>query len=526
MKTSRFCMHQASVKGAGVAKIIPMTPSPFETTLLLEDDPGHAMLIQRVLKEYSKEITHVSTLQAALKSLKAKTPSLIITDLHVPDGKELQIVEKLLSHAQGTPMLVLTSSTSLSIAVEAMKLGARDYIVKNFSSDFKDVFGLSIQRTARAVQMDIERKRLQHEMAVLRIAIENGLDCLAIVDTEGTITYSNSAFQEVVNNWGGSTANIHQIFSDKVLRAKELSEGIQSRLSGEMAGGFWTTEILFTEDKQSAYRLELGSIFGRDDAIDRGSPEWVLWIRDISNEKRREKFQREILSTTTHDLKGPLGAIILSSELITTKPEDQKRVKDLAVRISSSAHGAVNLIDEFLSARQIQEGTFILKPTPQNVSGLLDETVESYQPIATAKSIALTAELSSNEMQCSFDRLGMLRVLGNLLTNALKFTPKEGAVTLTASETADEIRINVSDTGSGMEPHEVKKLFERFSRLSKHSDVAGTGLGLFVVKCIVTAHGGTLDVSSTVGSGTTFSITLPKKPPTNQNGELISLDFA
>ncbi len=503
-----------------------MTEFPFETTLLLEDDPGHALLIQRVLKTYSKEITHVTTLRAAEASLNEKLPALIITDLHVPDGQELQIVEKLMAISRGTPMLVLTSSTSLSTAVDAMKLGARDYIVKNFGPDFKDVFGLAIQRTARSVQLELERKRLQHEMAVLRIAIENSLDGLAIFNANGSIDYSNTAFIEIVQRWGANSSDIFGIFSENILRSKELVQVLHDRLSGSVSGGFWSTEILLVNDKIAAWRLELSSLFGENKGVDVNSPQWVLRLEDISEEKRREKFQRELLSTTTHDLKGPLGAIILSSDLIFTKPEDISRVKDLSLRISSSAHGAVNLIDELLSARRIQEGTFVLRPSVHNISLLLYEIVDEYQTMADAKSITLSSSVSNDSMVCAFDRLGLLRVLGNLLNNAMKFTPKGGTVTLSASEQEDFINIAVSDTGAGIEPSEVKKLFERFSRLPQHSDVAGTGLGLFVVKCIVTAHGGSLDVSSTPGAGTRFTLTLPKSPPVNQNGELISLDFA
>ena len=90
----------------------------------------------------------------------------------------------------------------------------------------------------------------------------------------------------------------------------------------------------------------------------------------------------------------------------------------------------------------------------------------------------------------------------------------------------DEIQIRVQDSGCGMEPAEVRKIFERFTRLERHIETAGSGLGLFVVKSIVSAHGGRIDVTSQVGHGSVFEVTFPFKAPVNERGELISLDFA
>lgn len=504
----------------------PVELPRFERILLLEDDPGHAMLIQRVLRDFSADITHCTTVAAAVKALKEREFSLVVSDLHVPDGKESGLIEKVRSHARSAPILVLTSSTTLSVAVEAMKLGAKDYIVKNFNSEFREIFSLALDRTARAVSLERERRRLQHEMAVLRIAIENGLDGLAIINKDGSIEFSNSAFQEHVHHWGGSVISLKNLFSPEVKRAEQLKESIYEQLRSQKVAGFWSTEISLESDKNIGFRIDLAPIFGTTGLTEFGEQQWVLWLRDISDTKRREKFQREILSTTTHDLKGPLGAIILSSELISSSPEKQERVKELAVRISSSAHGAVNLIDEFLSARRLQEGTFILKPTSQPVQAVLEEVVANYETMAKAKSIELITSCSPPDLTASFDKLGLSRVLGNLLTNALKFTPKGGSVTMKARAEGSDYVLSVSDTGAGIDPQELKKLFERFSRLQKHTDVEGTGLGLFVVKCIATAHGGKISVASTPGEGTTFEILLPITPATNQNGELISLDFA
>ncbi len=112
-------------------------------------------------------------------------------------------------------------------------------------------------------------------------------------------------------------------------------------------------------------------------------------------------------------------------------------------------------------------------------------------------------------MKVFADRLTLNRVIGNLVSNAIKFTPQGGKVEIAANRIGNATRISVIDTGQGIEAGARHKLFARFSRLEKHAEIEGTGLGLFVSKNIMDAHGGRIDVRSVVGKGTTFFVTFP-----------------
>src|SRR5262249_44564056 len=153
-------------------------------------------------------------------------------------------------------------------------------------------------------------------------------------------------------------------------------------------------------------------------------------------------------------------------------------------------------------------------PTRQRIAPIVSTVLDDYRPIATARSITLTVQCD-DKLEGAIDRTGLARVLGNLLSNALKFTPKGGQVTVAADERKGDLHVIVRDTGSGMEPAEVQRIFERFSRLERHRDVAGTGIGLFVLKSIVSAHGGNVTVTSKVGEGTSFELVFPAHPPVN-----------
>jgi signal transduction histidine kinase/ActR/RegA family two-component response regulator len=506
-----------------------MTGTLFQRVLLLEDDPSHAVLIRRALSEACGAVEHVTTVAAALAAAPAEPFDLVVTDLHVPDSEGVSHVEAFCARWVDTPVVVLTSSTSLADAVAAMKLGARDFIVKNFDRDFRDVMALSLGRLSSAVNAERERRALRREMDVLRVAIENGDEGLAVVSGRGEIVYANSAFRGFFERCGGAGGELLSMFGPGIAKSDSVRRNIVDKLAHLPSGGVFTTELTPVGPglKETAFDLSL-SIVETGAPLPRGSiREAVVWIRDRTELKRRERFQRELLSTTTHDLKGPLGAIILSADLLRETAKGTPKTAELALRIGSSAQGALNLIDEFLSARRIQEGSLVLRPVEHPVADLLESTLADYTTIAAARRVTL--ELSDGTgvgATARVDRLGFGRVLGNLVSNALKFTPSGGRVTVSTRLKGDDLTLTVRDTGTGMEPAEVQRVFERFSRLDRHRDVAGSGLGLFVVKSVVSAHGGDIEVTSKVGEGTTIGVTFPANPPVNDRGEIISLDFA
>ena len=401
-----------------------------------------------------------------------------------------------------------------------MKAGAKDFIVKDFGADFSDILNLSLSRVYTELSLIEERQKLRKETEALRVAIENGNYGFALVDVNGDILYANSAFKSFSSKCNATGNSVLTLFSDVVAKHQELTESVKRCLETLDAGAVWHTEVSFVGEDNSAFDFSLTTV------TDKSVAACVLWVRDVSAMKRREKFQREILSTTSHDLKGPLGAITLSAELIEDQAEPDSRIHEIALRIGSAAQGAINLIEEFLSARRLQEGNFIMKPVQTTLNDVLKGVADNYEAIANAKGIQFKVE-GEEDVPAFVDPLGVSRVVGNLLNNAFKFTPKGGEVNVKFAKKDDGgCLVDVSDTGAGIEPSEVGQIFQRFTRLERHSSIAGTGLGLFVVKNIVNAHGGSIEVKSTLGHGTSFRIEFPKNPPLNEHGELISLEFA
>jgi len=486
--------------------------SLFQQVLLIEDDPAHMLLLKRALDSIADEIVAVTSLNAAFTALAGASFDLIITDLKLPDSEGVSHVRTLSEKAPESALVVITSSTRLEDAVLAMKSGAKDFLLKDFQGDFEESLRIALSRVFATMQLERERTKLQ-------TAVENTDDALAVVSPEGQIQYGNSAFKEFQRVCGNGSGNFLSLFtSDRIDRGEKIAESIKEQLASLQAEEVWTSQFKLGAETGDLW-FEM-SASGIRNAL--SSREIIVWIRDISEQKHREKFQREMLSTTTHDLKGPLGAVLTGIELLQDQLKGQDKAQALLIRVESATRGVVNLIDEFLSARRIEEGNLVLHPVEVNLTELLHKVCDTYQSIAQSRKITFTIN-AADEIVAMVDPLSLERILGNLISNAFKFTGPGGAISVGLDQSASEVTFSVEDSGSGMEPAEVKRIFERFSRLDRHQQLSGTGLGLFVVKSLVSAHGGGIEVASKLGAGSRISVNLPRNPPVSERGELFCL---
>lgn len=508
------------------------TVSIFSNVLLIEDEPAHASLIERTLRQVVGEVTHVTSGKAALEAIETSLFELILSDLHLPDTTGIELIKTIRELRPGLPVIVLTSSSNLDDAVSAMREGAWDYLVKQFSPEFADGIRLVVQRTAVRREQQLREVQLRSERRNFWAAAHAAQDGLAILGGKGSVVFANEAFRnfsKLLNPGLGAEDGINVV---ELIRSQD--EGVARALAEQLveheSDALWNSELQVSvassgdSSKKHFFDLALSSVKLEElqdvQFADAGFPEfhrYIFWVRDITRRKEQERFQRDLLSTTSHDLKGPLGAILTSAELL----EDpnflrSERATELITRIASCARNSINIIDELLSARRIQDGVLIVKPKWYAVGDILEEIVLDYLPTARAKSIDFTHRPIPESLHVYADRLGLHRILGNLVSNAIKFTPAGGKVELGATHRAEEMEIYVSDTGAGIEAKARHLLFERYARLEKHQEIEGTGLGLYVTKNIVAAHNGRIEVKSELGVGTTFLISLPDGPPASR----------
>lgn len=221
------------------------------------------------------------------------------------------------------------------------------------------------------------------------------------------------------------------------------------------------------------------------------------------------KDREEVLAVVSHDLKNPLTTIGIVTQLWKkVPPEDSIRQSEMITRINRSAEQMSSLIAALLDFSKIQSGTLLLDCRAEDLRQVLSRALDSFRVQAEAKRIGLEMSMSPDIPLVLCDRHRIDQVLDNLLSNALKFTPEGGRIRVSATRSDDGVRISVSDTGPGIQPEHLSKIFQRYWQAEKTRGV-GSGLGLSIAKGIVEAHGGKIGVESTSGAGATFYFTLP-----------------
>ncbi len=223
----------------------------------------------------------------------------------------------------------------------------------------------------------------------------------------------------------------------------------------------------------------------------------------------------DFLAIVSHDLRNLLGGIVVSAEQLSRSPaqgEQRRRTLDETSRIQRYCGRMDRLIGDLLDVVSIDAGKLAIAPTRGEWTALIAEAVDTFHPAAMAKGISLQSEIVESPLSSDFDHDRMLQVLANLLTNAIKFTPSGGEIRIRAERAGDEVRLSVRDTGIGIPAALLEAVFERFWQIGKN-DHRGVGLGLYISRCLVEAHGGKIRAQSDSGQGSTFCLTLPAKVP-------------
>ena len=226
--------------------------------------------------------------------------------------------------------------------------------------------------------------------------------------------------------------------------------------------------------------------------------------------RQLDNLKDEFVALVSHELRTPLTSIRGYLELITEDTNLTKEQTRFIDTIDRNAQRLERVVGDLLFVAQVEAGKLSLEHGDVDLNTLVEEAVQAAQPSAAGKSIDLTAHLGQLP-EIRGDRARLAQVLDNFISNAIKFTPSHGAVTVTTSALPGEVEVVVTDTGMGIPTNELPLLFQRFFRAERATAgaIPGTGLGLAIAKAIVTGHGGRIRVESEDGAGTTFRVTLP-----------------
>jgi len=246
-------------------------------------------------------------------------------------------------------------------------------------------------------------------------------------------------------------------------------------------------------------------------------------LSDLRNQRKIERLKADFNSMIVHDLRSPLNIIqgyvdIVRTEVVGTITEEQAELLTIA---KENVFKVLKLIDNFLTASKLEAGHFQIDPTINSLNGMIETLLDHYQVLANEKKIKLNKDLDDNLPLISFDKFRVEQVVRNFLSNALKFTPPEGTITITTKLKKEKdvgsddmqmyAEIVVEDTGVGIEKEELNKVFNKYEQTEagKDASLKGTGLGLAICREIVDLHNGNVWVDSVLHQGSRFGFSLP-----------------
>ncbi len=366
---------------------------------------------------------------------------------------------------------------------------------------------LVLQKRELEVQLRISEAQRQHVEAIL-----NALgDCVIVTDAFNDLAVTNEAAARLLkfDPRHALRQPIEQVINDPVL-VKLIRD---TREAGAASLRRHTEHRLPRESGMATFDVTLASIMNHQQSPP--EPSGVVTIlRDITREKAIAEMKSDFVSSVSHELRTPLSSIRAYLEMLLDGEanDEQTRIEFYNI-IQGETTRLSRLIDNILNISRIESGVVKVQREPIELAKVVGEAVEFMQPQARAKSIELRQGASPMYCQVLADRDMIYQAVINLVSNAVKYTPNGGRViiSLDIADSSRLISVNVTDTGPGIPAEALPHLFQKFYRVSEHKKLAkGTGLGLNLVKQIVeVVHGGKVSVISTIGKGSTFTLSLP-----------------
>ena len=344
-----------------------------------------------------------------------------------------------------------------------------------------------IEAQNNAITKQVQKTKAEKEK--LQSVFANMTECIIVCDRKKMVVQHNKQANTIFGVKEGD--RLFEVISDQ-----ELNTALDGVTEGHKANG-----ILVKEKATYQYtitpNIQNGGITGS-----------IIIFLDITQQMESQKMRRQFTANVTHELKTPLTSILGYSQLITSgiaKPED---VAGFAEVIEKNAKQLLTLIEDIMQISALEEGTAKEK-TQVDMAAVVQEIINDLQPVLKDKKLQLTAQLDNVVITANYKHIG--DICRNLISNAIKYNKTDGYVDVVLSSDGTNAVFSVKDTGIGIAPHHQQKIFQRFYVVdkSRNKNISSTGLGLSIVKHIVTAMDGTIELESELGEGSKFTVILP-----------------
>lgn len=356
------------------------------------------------------------------------------------------------------------------------------------------------ERCALAVDNARLYEQAQAAETRYRSLLEGVADAIIVADAQGRIIDANAVSCELL---GYRREELLQLsLSDLGTASADQDAQELARL---LDVGHWRGEIIWRRKDGSLLPVE-----GHVRAVELATGTVYLGsIRDISQRRALQQMQQEFMAMISHDLRNPLTSVKGYAQMMQRRQSYNEEAVEI---ILTQTRQLERLVGDLLDATQIEAGRLELQPTPGDLVELVRSHVEQAQALTTAHTLYLVAPEHPLPGWFDHDRLG--QVLQNLLSNAIKYSPEGGAIGVRVEDLGRAARVSVADEGEGIPEEALPRLFERFYRAANAASRAkGLGLGLYISRSLIEAHGGRIWAESRPGQGSTFTFVLPYGQP-------------
>jgi PAS domain S-box-containing protein len=369
-----------------------------------------------------------------------------------------------------------------------------------------------------------ERERAHHEHAYLAAIVSSSNDAIVSKTLDGVITSWNSAAERMFGYTSQEAVGSSITIIIPPERRDEEVRILERLRRGERIEHFET--IRLTKDGRpitvsitiSPVRDEEGRIIGASKVARDVSERAALLAREQAARARAEEASRlkdEFLATVSHELRAPLNAILGWAQILRAGALDEERVRHAITVVERNARTQAQVIEDLLDVSRIITGKLRLDIQPIAPARAVASAIESVKPMAEAKGVQLHVDLDPEAGPILGDSSRIQQIVWNLLTNAIKFTPSGGSVSVTLQRVGSQVELGVRDTGIGIAPEFLPHVFDRFRQADASTTraVGGLGLGLAIVRHLVELHGGTVRAESAgPNQGSMFLLRLPLRP--------------
>lgn len=454
--------------------------------LLVEDNDYDAKIVANLfngMKAGVFSLRTADTLEKARLADAAESADVVLLDLNLPDSYGPDTLVKSKELFADRPIIVMTGFYEEPLGVQLIQKGAQDYVVKGKITG--DWLSYSIKYAIERAKIEL---KMREREASLRDMLEKIPEGFLSVREDGRVLFANRGAERIFGQ------ERTELISRPFMLESEIGAALETDLRSK-DGRKVPIEVRAAEIQWGAEKCRL------------------VMVRDLTQAKQLERARNDFISMVSHELRSPLTVVKEALDLVYdgTVGEVSDRQKEILKMGLDNTRRLNRLIDGLLDITKIEAGVMPMNMAETDFGALLSATAGDYSFLASERGIALKTELPEQRLSGFCDRDKLREVLVNLASNAIKFTPRGGSIVFSLRPWEGQALFCVENTGRGIEPEDLPKLFSKFSRVGSTAEpgVEGTGLGLAISRGIVEMHSGHIWAESDPGKNCKFFVLLP-----------------